>query len=422
MLSEKIGDYYSRSSCRFCNSKNFKEIINFGYVPLAGAFIEKKDLQKEKFYPLEIIYCADCFLVQVKNVISVDILFKEKYFFFSSAIGTLIGHFKKFANEIYSDFSSKSITPTVLEIGCNDGVLLKPLSDLGAYCVGVDPAENVTKTIDKKNIKIYNDCFTKQVSLKIKKDFGRIDAIISCYSFAHIDDMQDVMEGVNNLLKVEGILIFELYYLGTLIENMQYDNIYHEHMSYYSILSIRKFLIKYEMEIFDIKFFPDIRSGATRFYVKNIKNKEKEKTSDYTKMLSYEQKKGFNDFTVLNNYANRIKKTKDQLIEILDKLKKKRKTIVGYGASGRGTTIMNYCNIDKKYIDYVIDDAPAKHGFYTPGTHVPIKPWNYTEEVGFPDYIILFAWAFIDEVLVKRKRYRSDGGKFIIPLPEVKIV
>ena len=409
--------YNKRETCAGCGGRQFESILNLGVVPLAGYFPNKNELSNESKYPLNLVVCKYCKLVQTDSVIDPVLLFED--YRYLSSVG-LSGHFENVADIIDEKYDVRD--KKILEIGCNDGVLLKPLSDLGAYCVGVDPAENVTKTIDKKNIKIYNDCFTKQVSLKIKKDFGRIDAIISCYSFAHIDDMQDVMEGVNNLLKVEGILIFELYYLGTLIKNMQYDNIYHEHMSYYSILSIRKFLIKYEMEIFDIKFFPDIRSGATRFYVKNIKNKEKEKTSDYTKMLSYEQKKGFNDFTVLNNYANRIKKTKDQLIEILDKLKKKRKTIVGYGASGRGTTIMNYCNIDKKYIDYVIDDAPAKHGFYTPGTHVPIKPWNYTEEVGFPDYIILFAWAFIDEVLVKRKRYRSDGGKFIIPLPEVKIV
>ena len=176
------------------------------------------------------------------------------------------------------------------------------------------------------------------------------------------------------------------------------------------------------MEIFDVKFFLNVRTGSTRFYVKNIGHRTENISSGFKKMLYDEEKKGFNDLAVLKAYENKVKKTKDELMSTLIRIKKEDKTFIGYGASGRGTMMMNYCGIDGKYLDYVVDDAPAKQGFYTPGTHVPIKPWKFTTESRFPDYIVLFAWAFTDEVINKRREYLNQGGKFIIPLPEVRIV
>ena len=421
-LNKQIGNYYKRDSCRFCYGKNLVEIMNFGNVPLAGAFIEKTDIIHEKYYPLTISFCQDCFLVQVDNVISVDVLFKEKYFFFSSAIGTLLSHFKTFADEIYERFLKDKQKPLVLEIGCNDGVLIKPLSYLGVETIGVDPATNVVKNINSKDITIYNDCFTEELAVQIKKKFGKVDSVLSCYSFAHIDDMIDVMKGIDQILNNDGVFIFELFYLGTLVDEMQYDNFYHEHMSYYSIKTLILFLKRFNMEIFDIKSFPNVRTGSTRFYVKYIQNKNIEISNTLKEMLSHEDKKGFNNLSTLMMYANRVKNTKRQLISTLDNIKSEGKKIIGYGASGRGTTIMNYCGIDKRYLDYVVDDAPEKHGYYTPGTHLEIKSWESIDDESFPDYIVLFAWAFTDEVIKKRQDYIRNGGKFIIPLPKVRII
>jgi len=413
MKSKNIGIYHTRKFCRFCDSKDLVEILNFGMFPLAGAFIEENDFKNEKFYPLKINYCKNCFLVQVRDIISVDILFRQKYFFFSSAIATLVEHFKIFSSELVSQIFSENNKPTILEIGCNDGVLLKPLSSSGAKCIGVDPATNVTKTINHSDIKVYDDCFTEKLSIKIKEEEGYMDGIVSCYSFAHIDDMDNVMRGVINILKNKGVFIFELYSLGTLIDNMQYDNFYHEHMSYYSIKTLQIFLKKYKMEIFDIKFFPHIRSGATRFYVKFTNNSNRKITKRFNSFLLEEERKGYYKLKTLMQYSERVKKTKINLIKLLEKLKTNGKKIAGYGASGRSTTIMNYCGID---------DAPKKQSFFTPGNHLPIKAWDYIYQVGVPDYIVLFSWAFVDEILQKRADYIKEGGRFIIPLPEVRIV
>ncbi|MFH1654793.1 MAG: class I SAM-dependent methyltransferase [Pseudomonadota bacterium] len=417
-----IGKFRKCDTCRFCHGTYLTKVLDLGNVPLAGAFLKEKDFSNEKRYPLTLNFCQDCSLVQVGEVVSGDVLFNENYFFYSSAIGTLVNHFKKFAQETYDYFLKDVPQPSILEIGCNDGVLLKPFSTLGVRAIGVDPATNVVKKIDSKNIKVINDFFTEKLAIQIRERCGRVDAILSSYSFAHIDNMVDVMKGVKCLLKDDGVFIFEIYYMGTLLEDMQYDMIYHEHMSYYSIHALMPFLKRHGMKIFDVKFIPSVRSGSVRFYARNIGQRKEKISVAVVDLIAFEKEKGFNDINVYKEYAKRVSSTRNQIINLLDRLKKEGKKIIGYGASGRGTTIMNYCNIDEKYIDYVVDDAPAKQGFFTPGTHLPIKTWEHVTQSQMPDYIVLFAWAFADEVIKKRQDYLKQGGKFIVPLPEVRII
>lgn len=418
---KQLGKYRARQNCRFCNGTNLVKILDFGNVPLAGGFLKERDFAEEKFYPLDLSFCTDCCLVQVTNVVPADILFKN-YFYFSSSIGTLVQHCAEFAKETVARFLKNVLKPSVFEIGCNDGVLLKPFASMGVRAVGVDPATNVVNSITARDITVINDFFTEKVAGRIRDKHGPFDAIVSSYSFAHIDDMRDVMKGVKTLLKDNGVFIFEVYYLGTLIDEMQYDMIYHEHMSYYSLRSLVLFLKQFGMEIFDVKFTPGVRSGAVRFYAKNIGGREEKLTTAFNNMMKYEKEKGFDKVETYLDYAGKVRGTKEELLKVLDNLKKEGATIIGYGASGRGTTIMNYCGIDGRYLDYVVDDAPAKHGFFTPGTHVPIYPWEHTKQTKFPHYALLFAWSFINEVRKRREDYLRAGGKFIVPLPKVSVV
>ena len=416
-----IGPYTKRTTCRFCGGGHLTEVLDLGLVPLAGGFLKEAGFREEKFFPLTLDFCSDCYLVQVSNVVSADTLFRENYFFFSSAIGTLIEHFTEYAKEVHNDYLKGLQNPSILEIGCNDGVLLKPFSDLGVTTIGVDPATNVVKTINIPNASIYNDYFTEKLAVEIRAKHGPVDAITANFSFAHIDDMIDVVKGIKHLLKEEGVFVFEIYYLGTMLDEMNYDMIYHEHMSYYSLLTLQKFFGSFDMEVFDVKYIPGVRSGSVRFFARNKGRRHEKVTKAVEEMLAYELKSGFDKADIYKAYSARVIQTRNQIINLLEKLQAEGKKVIGYGASGRGTIIMNYCGIDHKYVDYVVDDAPAKQGYFTPGTHAEIRSWDFVEKNGYPDYIVLFAWSFTEEVLKKRKNFIDAGGKFILPLPAVSI-
>jgi methylation protein EvaC len=417
----EIGQFTRRTDCRFCQGENLEQILDFGNVPLAGGFLKENQFDSEKLYPLDLSFCLECGLVQVSNVVSAEKLFRN-YFYFSSSIGTLVTHMADYAKEVHERFLKDKENPSVFELGCNDGVLLKHFAALGVKAVGVDPATNVVNSIDSDEISVINDFFGENLARRTKQEHGPFDAFVSSYSFAHIDNMVDIIKGIKTLLKDDGVFVFEVYYLGTLIDEMQYDMIYHEHMSYYSLKTLSLFLERFGMEIFDVKFTTGVRSGATRFYARNKGQRSEPVSPAVTEMARQEKEKGYDEVDTFISYAEKVNGTREQLMSLLDRLKAEGKTIIGYGASGRGTTIMNYCGIDGRYLDYVVDDAPAKHGFFTPGTHVPIKPWAYTHETAFPDYAVLFAWSFAKEVMKKRTEYLQQGGKFIVPLPEVRVI
>ena len=422
-MNKKIGSYRVLTKCRFCSSKNLSNIIDLGLMPLAGAFIKDKNFTDEKLYPLNLLYCDDCSLVQVKEVISADTLFKNNYFFFSSSIKTLVSHFEKYSIYLYERFLiKKNNTANVLEIGCNDGVLLRPFTKLGIKPVGVDPAVNVVKNIKSKKCIIYNDYFTEELSMDILKKHNKFDLIISNFSFAHIDDMHDVMKGIVNLLSNDGVLAIEIYYLRNIVEEMNFDMIYHEHMSYYSLHTLIQFFKLYRMEVFDVNHIKEVRSGSTRFFVKFSDNKKINITKNVKKVLSDEIKLKYNSSEIYNEYSKKILNSKIQTMDLIKKLKSNNKKIIGYGASGRGTIIMNYFGIDNKWIDFVIDDAPQKENYYTPGNRVLIKNWKSLKKEDYPDYIVLFAWSFSDEIIKKRRDFIEMGGKFIVPLPSLRII
>lgn len=416
----KVGTYTERTTCRCCEGKNLVKVMDFGLMPLAGGFLRQEQIAQEKLYPLHVSFCRDCTLLQVPQAIPPEVLFKD-YFYFSSAIKTLVDHCAAWAQDTYNRFLKHRQNPSVFEIGCNDGVMLKPFVALGVKAIGIDPATNVVNSVKQEGFTIINDFFNEEVAKRVRAQYGQFDAITSSYSFAHIDDMMSVGKGVAELLKPDGVFICEVYYLGTLIEEMQYDMIYHEHCNYYSLKALQNFLKRHGLEIFDVQFTTGVRSGATRFFARKVGGPHMI-TEAVEKMEREEAKKSYDKAETFMDYGKKIENTKVALMELLRRLKAEGKMIIGYGASGRGTMIMNYCGIDGIYLDYVVDDAPAKHGFYTPGMYVEIASWERTAQGKFPDYALLFAWSFMKEVLNKRQDYIAAGGKFIVPLPDVRIV
>jgi len=408
-------------SCAFCDSIAMSEIMDFGKVALAGGFLKPEQFEKEDFYPMRLHFCNDCYAVQIIDKISANVMF-EDYFYFSSSIRTLREHFLEYASEIASRFLTTKKS-TVIEFGCNDGVLLRPLADQNIQTViGVDPASNIVSTINDPRITIINDFFTEVVAANIIKEHGLADIVMANNVYAHIPDIQGVTRAVRDVLCEEGVFVFEVHYLGKVMKELQYDMIYHEHLYYHSLLSLTKHFDRYDMVIFDVKPV-SIHAGSMRFYVCKKGSRQAESISPIVAELRNEElENGYHLKETFERFAAGVAERKLTLMALLDKLKAEGKTIAGYGASGRANTMIQYCGIDHTYLDYMIDDAPAKEGYYTPGMHFEIHPSSVLGLPSAPDYLLIFAWSFLDEIVKRNTKYLERGGRMIVPLPEVGIM
>jgi hypothetical protein len=274
-----------------------------------------------------------------------------------------------------------------------------------------------------QGIDVINSFFSEKTAEEILKTYGPADAIAANNVYAHVDNMHDFTRGIEKLLAPRGVLIFETHYLGNLIGQMQYDMVYHEHLSYYSLLALQKFFQQFGMEIIDVKPIP-IHAGSMRYYVRKAScagSVRQEVAKEVATLSREELLKRYDNLETFLTYATKVAEKRDQLIELLSGLKKAGRSIVGYGASGRANTIIQYCGLDGTWLDYIMDDAPAKQGFYTPGSHLLIRPSTALEE-DHPDYVLVFAWSFAAEIKERCREYLKKGGRLIIPLPEVKLV
>ncbi len=411
----------NNNCCSFCDSTHMSEVMDFGEVALAGAFLKPEQFDNERKFPQRLYFCHDCYAVQIVDKIPADVLFQNHYFYFSSSIGTLRDHFQLYAAEVTSRFLTPE-TATVLEFGCNDGVLLRPLADLGIRTViGVDPASNVVATINDPRVTVVNDFFTEAVAHRVVAEHGKVDMIMANNVYAHISDIQGTTRAISQALSDDGVFVFEVHYLGKVINEMQYDMIYHEHLYYYSLMSAMKHFDRYDMMVFDIKP-TQIHAGSMRFYVCKKNSKHSQTVSEAVKILEAQERSlGYDQFETFRRFAENVANHKLELLELLQKLRSQGHAIAGYGASGRANTMLQYCGLGQEHLDYMIDDAPAKTGFYTPGSHLQIHPSSILAEGNPPDYLLVFAWSFFDEILKRNQNYLKNGGQMILPLPAISI-
>ena len=402
-----------RHDCRLCGSDKVVCFLQLCNMPRAGAYLKKEDLEKPEIsYPLDIYFCQNCFSVQLLDVISRETLFDDYRYLSSVASNSVLEHFEKYANEINDLLTKKS--DLVLEIACNDGILLKPMKDKGVNCLGVDPASNIVNVAKEKGLNVINDFFGEKVGGEILDKYGSAEIIVANAVFAHVDDMNDITSGVSKVLSDSGTFIFEVHHLADIIEDMQYDSFYHEHFSYHSIITLSKFLKKYDMEICKVKKF-SIRGGMIRVYAKkNISNNKIDES--VREFINQEQKLGLDKLETYQRFAKEVNEHKLEILNLLKKLKSEGKKIVAYGMSGRGNTLLNYWKVGTEIIDYGIDASPERYNRFVPGMHIPIRsPENSLLGV---DYALLLAWIFKDDILKKENNFIENGGKFIIPMPK----
>jgi methylation protein EvaC len=420
MSNPKAG--FKNNECAFCKSSNIEVITDFGIMGLAGGFLTNHELDQETRYPMNLGFCHDCYAVQIVDKINPDTMFKKGYFYFSSSIGTLRNHFINYAEEVVSRFLPSPEDATVIEFGCNDGVLLSPLADLNVgHIIGVDPATNVVGKIDDNRVDIVNSYFDELCASNIVDRFGKADLILANNVFAHVDDINALTNAIDIALDENGAFIFEVHYLGKIIEDMQYDMIYHEHIYYYSLLAVENHFSRYNMMVFDLKEV-DSHGGSIRFHVCRENSNLANPTQKVSQFREAEIKKGFNDISIFREFGEKINNQKSDLLSLLNELREQKKTVIGYGASGRANTMLQFCGIDSSLIKYMVDDAPAKKGFYTPGSHLHIESKIPLSKGIRPDYVVIFAWTFLREICQRNMEYLESGGQFIVPLPDVKIL
>jgi len=407
LQKKEKGVYISKLTCRFCNQYT-KDILHLGdYFGLAGGFL--KDLgEADRIYPLTLSLCDHCKYIQCKQIIPADQLFKNNYFYYSSMIPSLVKHFRGLANWIESNFPKNT---KIIEIGCNDGVLLYPLFEHGYRdIIGVDPSQTILQV--SKNIKTYNSYFDSSTVDDILDKYGLQDLFISCNSFAHIDNMQDIIYNMKRILHpIKGKALIEVHYSKHIFNNKQFDFIYHEHMGYYTVTSLFNICKLNDLRLSYVEEVPN-HGGSLRCIIEmkptHIVPEHIQKWLDDEKML-FE-----NEF--FNIYQKELYNWKNDIQLLITSLIAQGKKVYGYGASGRANTLLNFAEI---MLEAIIDDAPSKIGSYTPIYNIPIVESNILYKDNKPDVVVILAWPYASYIINQHKEF---SGKFIVPLPDIKVI
>ena len=409
-------EVFKLEKCRACDREDLFLFLQLGPTPVPNGFLRAHHRHKaEKFYPLDVCFCKSCGLVQLAHVVSPKVMFKN-YVYIPSTSKIMRDHFSKLSKDAIKKTGAKK-DDLVVDVGSNDGTLLKSFHTLGMRILGIDPAENLAKKANSEGVETIAKLFTNDLAKQIKKNLGNARIITATNVVAHIHDLHDFIEGAKTLLSDDGLLIVEFPYLVDLIDKVEFDTIYQEHLSYFSVTPLNKLVKRHRVSITDVKRLP-VHGGSIRVYISKLPTKASSRVEE---LLNLEKKKGLLNIETYLDFRRKVDQIRHELVQLLWGLRLKGKRIVGYGASAKGNITLNYCRIGPETLDYIVDSIPYKHGKFTPGMHIPIYPEQKLLE-DQPDYALLLAWNFADEIIEKQAEYCKRGGKFILMLPEVRIV
>lgn len=401
-------------NCLVCGNK-VEHVISFGDMPIANGFLPEDMFTKEKFYPLEVGFCPTCSMVQLTKLVDKEDMFNENYAYFASTSQRMVEHFKKFAYWVMENYLSKE--PFVVEIGSNDGIMLQNYARENIKHVGVEPSENVAQVAREKGINTLSCFFDKENAQKIKAEYGEADVIAGTNVMCHLPYIHSVFDGVTSLLKPQGVLIFEDPYVGDIVRRTSYDQIYDEHAFYFSVSSVSYLAGMHGLEVIDA--LPQNVHGGSMRYI--LARKGARDVSDRVReIMANEEKQGLKQYSTYQTFAANVAQNKEDLLSLLKELKSQGKRIVGYGATSKSTTVLNYCGIGPEYIEFISDTTPIKQGKYTPGMHIPVKPYEAFVS-DYPEYALLFAWNHGEEIIANETSFKEADGKFILYVDQVRV-
>ncbi|MBU1472987.1 class I SAM-dependent methyltransferase [Patescibacteria group bacterium] len=409
-----LSKYRHRTACGICGGSGLSLILDLGKMSLANAFLKKEDLNKlEDKFPLKVYFCRFCSSLQLLDIVNPELLFRH-YNYLTSASRPLAEHFIKMGKDLADKFVA-SPNDLVVEIGGNDGVLLAGIKDRSRV-LNIEPAENIAEISRKSGVETIPDFFNLKLAEEIVRKYGNAKVVVANNVMAHVENLREAFSGVKKLINSDGVFVFEVHWVGNLIGEGGFDQIYHEHVFYHSLTALKYLVEGLGLKIFDVKLVP-IHGQSMRVYVAEGKEVKKSVAT----LLQREKKMKLNRKETFVKFAKRVSKNKEKLLSLLKDLKKNGKRITGYGAPAKGNTLLNYLGIGTDTLDFLTDTTIFKQGLYSPGMHVPVVgPERLLTDI--PDYILLLAWNYTDLILEKERELRNKGVKFIIPVPEVKIV
>lgn len=404
--------------CRFCGAPLHVSLVDLGMSPLCESFLSLEQLnQMEPFYPLHVYVCENCYLAQLEEYVSPEHIFTE-YAYFSSYAVTWLQHAEKYVNSMTERFklNDKSF---VVEVASNDGYLLQYFVKKNIPVLGIEPAKNVAKVAIEKGVPTLTEFFGVKLAEQLRAEGRQADLIAGNNVLAQVPDINDFVGGMKILLKPGGVITIEFPHLMRLMEENQFDTIYHEHFSYFSFITAEKIFAAHGLTLFDVEELPT-HGGSLRIHGRHTENEALTVTVRAKEMHEREVKAGFTKMEHYAAFGEQVKETKRKLLEFLITAKREGKSIAGYGAPGKGNTLLNYCGIRTDFLDYTVDRNPYKHGRFLPGTHIPIYSPEKIQETK-PDYVFILPWNFKDEIMSQMAGIREWGGRFVIPIPEVKV-
>jgi SAM-dependent methyltransferase len=406
-----------QSKCRLCQSHNLDLVFKLQSTPPANAFVpstERGALQT--VYPLDVYFCASCFHVQLLDVVSAEHLFRD-YVYVSGTSPSFVKHFELYAKSLW-DFMGLDHESKVFEIGSNDGTMLRFFKERGAQVLGIDPAIRIAQAASDEGLLTINDFFTSTLACKVRHEYGPCDVIIANNVFAHIDDLGDVTMGVKTLLADEGVFAFEVSYLGDVIEKTLFDTIYHEHLSYHSVIALQPFFRRFGLELFKVERV-NTHGGSLRGWVMH-KGAHHRPDRSVEEWIEREKAQGLSNIETFRQFYQKISNLKKDLNSLIKELKSQGKSIAGFGAPAKATTLMYEFGLGIEMIDFIVDDSPLKQGLLTPGLHIPVYPVAALYDRK-PDYTLILAWNFAESIIKNHGKHLQEGGRFIVPIPEVAI-
>ena len=403
-------------NCRICSSK-IEPFMSFGRMPIANGFLLPEQVATEYFFNLAPAFCGHCGMFQIVEQPAPEKMFHSEYAFYSSTSRYMQIHFKSFADLVLQGTLAGRQNPFVVELGSNDGIMLKHFKDAGIRHLGIEPSTNVAKIARSLGITTISEFFNRELADRIVAEHGLADAVLSANVMCHIPDLSSVAAGIRRLLKPDGVLMFEDPYLGDMIAKTSYDQIYDEHVFIFSAASISWAFGQHGLELIDV--MPQVTHGGSMRYILAPKGSHPV-SPNVQQQLSKELTQGLNKPETYDRFRLNCEASRDALMQTLESLRRESKRVVGYGATSKSTTVTNYCGIGPQHVEFITDTTPIKQGKLSPGAHIPVKPYEaFTENL--PEYALLFAWNHASEIREKEQAFKDKGGKWIVYVPKVEV-